>query len=131
MHRVPHWALPMLWLQVVPDRTGREDLVRHLRTRLLLQAAQAAGCNKLLLGDTGTRVAAQVIAAAAKGRGYALPGDVQWVDARWVPWAGSSNSAQLGLLLLTVLPPPPLLLLSQVRPRAAGPHAAAPGPARP
>ena len=76
--------LPWL-LQAVPDPTGREDLVRHLRTRLLLQAAQAAGCNKLLLGDTGTRVATQVIAAAAKGRGYALPADIQWVDARWVP----------------------------------------------
>lgn len=69
--------------QGVSDATGREDLLRHLRTHALLAAARRLGCGKLARGDCATRLAAHVVAAAAKGCGYGLPGDVHLVDARW------------------------------------------------
>ncbi|GFR39726.1 hypothetical protein Agub_g207, partial [Astrephomene gubernaculifera] len=69
-------------LQAVPDPTGREDLVRLLRGRLLAGTAGRLGATKLLRADSGTALAARVIADTAKGRGYSLPGDIQLVDAR-------------------------------------------------
>ncbi|GIL85207.1 hypothetical protein Vretimale_10781 [Volvox reticuliferus] len=71
-------------LQSVPDPTGREDLLRHLRNRLLAAVAAQLGVNKVLRGDTATVLAARVISETAKGRGYALPGEVQLLDVREV-----------------------------------------------
>ena len=68
--------------QGVQDATGREDLVAALRCHLLLATAGALGCGKLARADCATRLAEHVIAGAAKGRGYGLPGDVHVVDAR-------------------------------------------------
>jgi hypothetical protein len=68
--------------QSVPDLTGREDLVAHLRTHRLLAAGRELGCGKVARGDCATRLAAHIMAAASKGCGYGLPGDVQLVDAR-------------------------------------------------
>ncbi|GLI60528.1 hypothetical protein VaNZ11_002523 [Volvox africanus] len=73
-------------LQSVPDPTGREDLLRHLRNRLLAAVAAQLGANKVLRGDTATALAARVISETAKGRGYALPGEIQLLDAREVQW---------------------------------------------
>ena len=69
-------------LESVGDPTGREDLIAHLRTRLLLRTAERLGCSRIARGDAAGRLAAHVVAAAAKGRGYSLPGDVHLVDAR-------------------------------------------------
>ncbi|KAG2424524.1 hypothetical protein HXX76_014405 [Chlamydomonas incerta] len=69
-------------LQAVQDPTGREDLIQHLRRRLLAAAGAMAGATKLLCGDSATALAARVIADTAKGRGFALPSDIQLVDAR-------------------------------------------------
>ncbi|GAB4821844.1 hypothetical protein N2152v2_008890 [Parachlorella kessleri] len=69
-------------VQGVADATGREDLVAHLRTHRLLAAARELGCSKVARGDCATRLAAHIVAAASKGCGYGLPGDIQLVDAR-------------------------------------------------
>ncbi|GIL68901.1 hypothetical protein Vafri_22166 [Volvox africanus] len=71
-------------LQSVPDPTGCEDLLRHLRNQLLAAVAAQLGANKVLRGDTATALAARVISETAKGRGYALPGEIQLLDAREV-----------------------------------------------
>jgi hypothetical protein len=79
----------------VGDPTGREDLLAHLRDNLLLRAAAALGCNRLLRGDSASRIAVKIVAEAAKGRGYSLPGDIQAMDGRFL--------AQMGLCVLQPL----------------------------
>ncbi len=69
-------------LGAVRDRTGRSDLARHLRTHLLLLCAAALGCSRVARGDCATTLATHIVAAASKGCGYSLPGDVQLLDAR-------------------------------------------------
>ncbi|KAL6755988.1 hypothetical protein V8C86DRAFT_127885 [Haematococcus lacustris] len=66
----------------VRDVTGREDLVAHLRLRLLRQLASRLGCSKLALGDSANTLAVRIISDTAKGRGYSLPADIALVDAR-------------------------------------------------
>lgn len=70
------------------DTTGKEDLINHMQEQLLLRTAVALGCNRLLLGECASRVAAKIIADAAKGRGYSLPADIQLLDARSLPQGG-------------------------------------------
>jgi cytoplasmic tRNA 2-thiolation protein 2 len=82
-------------VSAVGDPTGREDLLAHLRDNLLLRAAAALGCNRLLRGDSASRMAVRIVAEAAKGRGYSLPGDIQAMDGRFL--------AQLGLCVLQPL----------------------------
>jgi hypothetical protein len=69
-------------LGAVSDGTGRQDLARHLRTQLLLRTAAGLGCGRVARGDCSTTLAAHIVAAAAKGCGYSLPGDIHLVDAR-------------------------------------------------
>lgn len=69
-------------LAAVPDATGRQDLARHLRARMLLHAASVLGCKRMARGDCATTLATHIVAAASKGCGYSLPGDVRLVDAR-------------------------------------------------
>ncbi|KAG2448454.1 hypothetical protein HYH02_006346 [Chlamydomonas schloesseri] len=69
-------------LEAVQDPTGREDLIHHLRRRLLAAAGTAEGATKLLCGDSATALAARVVADTAKGRGFSLPSDIQLLDAR-------------------------------------------------
>ena len=64
------------------DATGRHDLTCHLRAHLLLRTAAALGCRRVARGDCATALAAHIVAAASKGCGYSLPGDVRLVDAR-------------------------------------------------
>jgi tRNA(Ile)-lysidine synthase TilS/MesJ len=63
-------------LSCVRDPTAREDLAEALRDRLLRHAASTRGCDALALGDTAGTVARRVVAAAAKGRCFALPAEV-------------------------------------------------------
>ena len=72
-------------LGAVSDGTGRQDLARHLRTQLLLRTAAGLGCGRVARGDCSTALAAHIVAAAAKGCGYSLPGDIHLVDARQAP----------------------------------------------
>lgn len=69
-------------LAAVRDVTGRSDLVRHLRTHVLLRAAAELGCGRLARGDCATALATHIVAAASKGCGYSLPGDVHLLDDR-------------------------------------------------
>jgi hypothetical protein len=69
-------------LNAVSDTTGREDVVVHLQDSLLLRSAAALGCNRMLRGECACRIAANIIAEAAKGRGFSLPADIQLLDAR-------------------------------------------------
>lgn len=54
--------------QAVSDITGREDLIEALRLRLLLLLGASFDCNVVARGDTATRLACRVIAAACKVR---------------------------------------------------------------
>lgn len=67
----------------VEDPTGREDLQELLRARALQALAREHGYTRVVSGLCATRVAARVVADTAKGRGFALPAAVQYVDARW------------------------------------------------
>lgn len=67
--------------QAVPDPTGREDLVAHLRVRLLADTARRLGASKLVRGDCATTFAKRIISESAKagcpggaGAGAAAPG---------------------------------------------------------
>ncbi|CAK9279109.1 unnamed protein product [Sphagnum jensenii] len=70
-------------LESVQDMTGREDLIEYLRMQVLQQVAKEHGYTKLVLGLCTTRIAARVLAATAKGQGYSLPADIQYLDSRW------------------------------------------------
>jgi hypothetical protein len=72
-------------LSAVRDATSKKDVRVYLRTRLLCTLASARNCRFLALGQTSDGLAAEAVAAAAKGRGYALPGDVACRDARLAP----------------------------------------------
>lgn len=67
----------------VSDATGKEDLLLQLRMLSLQKFASENGFNRLLLGLCTSRIACHVITATVKGRGYSLPADIQYVDARW------------------------------------------------
>lgn len=54
-------------------RTRAQDLLRVYTHRALLETAVERGCTALLLGDTGTRAAAHLLASVARGAGFQLP----------------------------------------------------------
>ncbi|KAM1306563.1 hypothetical protein ACFX2H_008931 [Malus domestica] len=70
-------------LDAVPDATGKEDLLLHMRMLALQKVASEKGYNRLVLGSCISRIACHVITATVKGQGYSLPADIQYVDARW------------------------------------------------
>ncbi|KAJ1910621.1 Cytoplasmic tRNA 2-thiolation protein 2 [Tieghemiomyces parasiticus] len=53
--------------------SAQEDLLGHLRSTLLLREARRHNCTLVLLGDTCTRLAIRVITMTSRGRGAALP----------------------------------------------------------
>ena len=66
----------------VRDETGREDLIAHLRMQRLRAAAESGSVDLLLLGECATRMAVRAIAETVKGKGYAMPGNIQLADNR-------------------------------------------------
>ncbi|PON86905.1 Cytoplasmic tRNA 2-thiolation protein [Trema orientale] len=70
-------------LDAVTDATGKEDLLVHLRMLSLQKTAAENGYNRLVLGSCTSRIASHVLSATVKGKGYSLPADIQYVDARW------------------------------------------------
>jgi cytoplasmic tRNA 2-thiolation protein 2 len=83
------WQQQLLQLlQAVSDTTGREDLAVHLQDSLLLRAAAVLGCSRMLRGESACRTAANIIAEAAKGRGFSVPADIQLLDARLLQQGG-------------------------------------------
>ncbi|XP_057547396.1 cytoplasmic tRNA 2-thiolation protein 2 [Amaranthus tricolor] len=70
-------------LDAVGDSTGKEDVVTHLRMLCLQKVAVENGYTKLVLGTCTSTIARHVLSATVKGKGYSLPADIQYVDARW------------------------------------------------
>ncbi|GMH28355.1 hypothetical protein Nepgr_030198 [Nepenthes gracilis] len=70
-------------LDAVSDDTGKEDLLLHIRMLSLQKIAIRNGYNKLVLGSCTSRIARHVLSATVKGKGYSLPADTQYIDARW------------------------------------------------
>ncbi|KAK4755402.1 hypothetical protein SAY87_009159 [Trapa incisa] len=70
-------------LDAVTDPTGKEDLLGHLRMLALQKIASENGYTRVVLGSCTSRISCHVISATVKGRGYSLPADIQYVDARW------------------------------------------------
>uniref|UniRef100_A0A7N1A019 Cytoplasmic tRNA 2-thiolation protein 2 n=1 Tax=Kalanchoe fedtschenkoi TaxID=63787 RepID=A0A7N1A019_KALFE len=70
-------------VQGVPDDTGKEDLLLHLRMLSLQTIAREHGYTKLVLGSCTSQIACHVLSSTVKGRGYSLPADIQYVDSRW------------------------------------------------
>ncbi|KAI9759008.1 MAG: hypothetical protein M4579_002671 [Chaenotheca gracillima] len=60
-------------LQTLPSATSRADILIVLRTRLIVEIAKERGCEGIVWGDTTTRLAERTLAETAKGRGHALP----------------------------------------------------------
>ena len=73
-----------LSMQAIEDSTGREDLVKMLREAVLLSYGKSRGVTRLAKGDSSDRLAARVIALAAKGDGYSLPSTLHFIDSRYV-----------------------------------------------
>ena len=65
------------------DPTSLSDSCQEQRDRLLLQYAISKGCNRLAMGYSSTRLAVQVIAQAAKGRGLDIPASIHHLGPRW------------------------------------------------
>ncbi|KAK3333876.1 hypothetical protein B0T19DRAFT_139789 [Cercophora scortea] len=57
----------------LPSTTARADMQRILTRHVLIAAARAHDCSTLLLGHSTTALAELTLAEAAKGRGFALP----------------------------------------------------------
>ena len=55
------------------DRSSREELLVTVRRSVMLGAAEVTGCDKVLVGDTGTRLAVELMASVASGVGGGLP----------------------------------------------------------
>ncbi|KAJ2005898.1 Cytoplasmic tRNA 2-thiolation protein 2 [Coemansia thaxteri] len=53
--------------------TDREDMLDILKTFLLTRLARQAQCELLLMGDSGTRIAAKLVSLTSRGRGFSLP----------------------------------------------------------
>lgn len=64
------------------DLTSKEDLLVHLRNQLLSSFAARRGASWLCVGDSATRMAAEMIADTCKGRAYALPERLAFLDTR-------------------------------------------------
>lgn len=67
-HRSPDDKLRDLkkLLATSKDDTSRQDRVRALRQQVLLSQAKELGCNKLLVGDSSTALAARFVSMTAQ-----------------------------------------------------------------
>lgn len=62
--------------------TTKEDLIQLLRLKLLKQVAKQLGYTKIMLGDSGTRLAMVLLGDLAKGRGGTVYQDMSFLDGR-------------------------------------------------
>ncbi|KAJ2460714.1 Cytoplasmic tRNA 2-thiolation protein 2 [Coemansia sp. RSA 2424] len=67
--------------------TDREDMLDIIKSFLLARLARQAQCSPLLLGDSGTRIAAKLVSLTSRGRGFSLPLEV----GAEAPFLGSSD----------------------------------------
>lgn len=59
-------------LSSIQDGTSKQDLFAQLKQQLLQQAASERGCNKILMGESASQLAANFLAALAKVRSVVL-----------------------------------------------------------
>lgn len=64
------------------DRSSRDELLLTVRRSVMLGAAAVLGCDKILVGDTGTRLAVELMSSVASGVGGSLPHRVGFRDKR-------------------------------------------------
>ncbi|KAG8236612.1 hypothetical protein J437_LFUL017053 [Ladona fulva] len=62
--------------------TSKEDLLSRLRNNLLVAVAKQLDCKKIVLGETGSQLAVQLLTNISLGRGANLPLDVGFCDGR-------------------------------------------------
>ncbi|KAM9803814.1 cytoplasmic tRNA 2-thiolation protein 2 [Neosynchiropus ocellatus] len=67
----------------VQTLTAKLDLLKTLRSHLLVHTARSEGYRKLMLGDSCTRVAVQLLVSISLGRGAALAQDTGFSDSRY------------------------------------------------
>jgi len=63
--------------------TCKETILSHFRSSLLFQLTKRAKCSVLVLGDSATKIAIQIIGLTAIGRGFSLPLETTAVS-NWV-----------------------------------------------
>ncbi|KAG0046080.1 Cytoplasmic tRNA 2-thiolation protein 2 [Gryganskiella cystojenkinii] len=63
--------------------TAKETLLTHFRSSLLIQLAKRAECTQLMVGDSATKMAIQIISLTAIGRGFSLPYETSLMS-NWV-----------------------------------------------
>ncbi|GMH40423.1 hypothetical protein BSKO_08327 [Bryopsis sp. KO-2023] len=78
-------------LDGVSDQTGKEDFIKHLKRRLIIQYAESNSFNKIASADSATSIAIHLIGSSAKARGFDLPGDIHYHDAR----LGAGNPVEI------------------------------------
>ncbi|ELT99947.1 hypothetical protein CAPTEDRAFT_223722 [Capitella teleta] len=69
-------------LAATTSDTSRQSLQHVLRQRLLIQVANGMGINKVLLGNSTTSLAVQMMSNVAQGRGAHLLYDMSFADLR-------------------------------------------------
>jgi len=62
--------------------TGKEELIRRRRLKLLFDIAERENCTKLILGDHCTKLAAQILSDIAQGRGAHVASECNLTDSR-------------------------------------------------
>lgn len=62
--------------------TAKEDLLRTLRSQLLLASARKGGYSKVMLADCATRIAVRLLSDISQGRGGDLPYETGFSDGR-------------------------------------------------
>jgi cytoplasmic tRNA 2-thiolation protein 2 len=60
-------------LRNATSATARVDIINTLKMRLIAETAKEQNCETVLWGDSTTRLAEKTLAAAAKGKGAAIP----------------------------------------------------------
>ncbi|XP_013408735.1 cytoplasmic tRNA 2-thiolation protein 2-A [Lingula anatina] len=73
--------LKSLW-NSVKTLSAKEEMIRTLRSRLLVSIATAGGYSKVLVGDTGTKLSIRLLSDVAQGRGMHLPFETGFADCR-------------------------------------------------
>eukprot|EP00126_Sphaerothecum_destruens_P015394 Sdes_comp9390_c0_seq1m851 len=70
------------FLHGVKSSTAKEDILRHIRQKLIHLIAKKHGYNRILFGHSMTRLATLVLSNIAQGRGFTLGLDIGFSDPR-------------------------------------------------
>lgn len=62
--------------------TSKEEFIRRIRSQLIIDAAAFLSCDSIFIGSSGSRLAVQMIADVAIGRGNAVNEEIGFLDDR-------------------------------------------------